>query len=440
MRILGIGETCDLAAMYRRLARAGHEVRVFVGDAQAHDVFAGLLDRVDDWRAELDWLRAAGDEGVALFESADMGAWQDELRRAGFQVIGGSLYGDRLESDREFGQTALRDAGLQTAASRSFRRLDDAIEFVKKHPARYVYKLNGALAERTRSYVGVLDSGADMLAFLHLQQAALRRERDAPASDASAFVLMTHVHGVEVGVGAYFNGARFLTPALLDWEHKHFFPDEQGELTGEMGTIVTYRGAERLFERTLELMAPRLREAGHRGYINLNTIINEDGIWPLEFTSRFGYPGYAICEALHLEPWDAVFMKMLDPASLSLATRPGFACGVVLTVPPFPYSYGYEFLSKGAPICFRDGLGIDDHPSTHMCEVARAGDYLVTSGTTGYIGVATGAGPGIAEARSAAYAAADQVIVPNLRYRKDIGLRVQDSDLDRLASWGYLGR
>ncbi|MDB5730562.1 MAG: phosphoribosylglycinamide synthetase [Variovorax sp.] len=434
MRVLGIGETCDLGDMYWRLGRAGHEVRVFIEDSRSHDVFGGMVHRVDDWRAELDWVRAGGEDALVLFESAAKGDWQDALRRDGFRVVGGSGYGDRLEDDREFGQAALRDAGLRTARSHRFDSFEAAIGFLRSRPGRFVFKQNGANALRTRNYIGQLDSAADMVAFLSLQQAHLKT-----TPEPVDFVLMEYVQGVEVGVGAYFDGRKFLSPALLDWEHKRFFPGELGELTGEMGTIVTYRGAEALFERTLACMAEPLRAAGHCGYINLNLIANAEGLWPLEFTSRFGYPGFAICEALHAEPWDAILRKMQDGTARTIETRPGYACGVVLTVPPFPYSYGYEEISKGAPICFRETATPAQKTAVHFGEVARIEGHLVTSGRTGYVGVATGAGPDIAAAQEAAYGVARQVVVPNIRFREDIGNRVAGSELALLRAWGHVG-
>lgn len=435
MRFLGVGDTNDLAAMYWGLARRGHDVRVAVRDPAYRDVFAGMLETTNDWQHELGWLRQAGRDGVLLFEGATDGETQDALRREGFNVIGGSAFGDRLEGDREFGQSALRAAGMRTASSHVFRDYTAAVDFVRQHPARYVLKLNGANALRTRNFVGSMDDGLDVIALLQHYQRAQQAEPGAADAD---FVLMEHLQGVEVGVGAYFNGEAFLSPACIDFEHKRFFPGDLGELTGEMGTIVSYRTSRRLFDTVLAPLTAALRDGGYCGYINVNLIANEAGLWPLEFTSRFGYPGFAICEALHVQPWDAVFTTLLGKQELTFQTRDGFAAGVVLTVPPFPYSYGYEALSKGLPICLRPGLSQADASALHFAEVALEGGQLVTSGQSGYVGVATGRGPTPSSANAEALRVAQAVAVPNLRYRRDIGDRLAMGEWERLQRLGWV--
>ena len=254
MRFLGIGETCDLGDVYYRLQQAGHEVRVHIDDPAAHGVYTGLLHRAHDWRSELGWIREAGEAGVILFESAIRGELQDELRAAGYQVIGGSAYGDRLENEREFGQETLRGLGLKTVHSHRFTNFASAIDFIRQSPARYVFKLNDASSQRTRNYIGELENGSDMMALLKLQQAQWQ-ENWLPD-----FVLMEYIAGIEVGVGAFFNGEEFMRPVLMDFEHKRLFPGELGELTGEMGTVVSYRHSERIFEASLGRMQNLLRE------------------------------------------------------------------------------------------------------------------------------------------------------------------------------------
>lgn len=428
MRFLGIGKGNDLADMYLRIQQRGHEVRVYVGDPSARDIFRGMLTFTEDWQRELAWAR----DGILIFEGIGWGETQDRLRKEGFHVIGGSALGDRLETDRAFGQSVLRSMGLETAASHEFDDFNRAIDFVERNRGRYVVKFSGEGFASTRNYVGAMDSGDDILAVLRLQ-------RDRWSYDEKPhFIVMEHLTGVEVGLGSFFNGRKFLQPANLDWEHKRFFPGNLGELTGEMGTLATYRGADILFERTLKRIEPLLAESGYVGYINLNTIVNERGIFPLELTCRFGYPGFVILDALQASRWDEIFLQLIEGRDLTLRTHDGFAVCVVLTVPTFPYYHGYEQLSKGAPILFRDTMTDADPDALHFAEVAMEGGQLVTAGSVGYVMVVTGRGPTVEAARAEAYARCEKVVIPNCRYRLDIGEQFIATDRETMKRLGLL--
>jgi phosphoribosylamine--glycine ligase len=428
MRFLGVTETCDLGSLYMRLLADGHEVKVFVEEPLAEGTLAGIVPRTGDWRSELGWVREAGAEGIILFEavSEGYGALQDELRRDGFQVIGGSAYGDRLENDRAYAQEVLASLGLETAAVHSFSDEASGAAFLAAHPGRYVLKFSGPDFASSDNYLGQLPDGRDVRAAL---AGRFRSRGGAPAD----YILMDHVSGVEMGVGAYFDGERFLLPACLDWEHKRFFAGDMGELTGEMGTIATFDRSRTFFDLTLKRIEPLLREHGHVGYVNLNTIVNEGGVWPLEFTCRFGYPGFAILDPLQKTSWGDLFALMLRRAG-RFAARPGFSVGIVLTTPPFPYSRKEVDAPLGLPILLPETFDAADKAHLHYGEMGLKGGELVTSGLYGWTMVVTGIGETIGAARQAAYERARQIQIPNVRYRLDIGERLIASDYAALEA------
>ena len=436
MRFLAIGDTCDLASMYLRLTEQGHEVRVFISEPACHDVLAGMVPRTPDWKQELDWIRGAGEDGIILFEnvSYNRGQLQEALRRDGFQVVGGSAYGDLLENERAFAQKTLSDLGFPICRIHEFDTPEGGQEFIAQNPGRYVLKFNGHGFASADNYVGRMHDGRDVKAVI------AARFRQFDGADAS-YVLMQHMSGIEMGVGAYFDGDKFLTPACLDWEHKRFFPGDLGELTGEMGTVVTYSGTTEFFEKTLQRMEPLLKQNGYCGYINLNTIVNEDGIWPLEFTCRFGCPGYAILEPLQDTQWADLFKMMVTRSATKFETKPGYCVGVVLTTRPFPYNRKrVPSEPAGLPILFDGEIGADNRSHVHLAEVGKPDGELVTAGMHGWTMIVTGIGGTVGAAREQAYALADRVVIPNVRYRRDIGVKLETQELAHLNGLGFFGR
>lgn len=122
----------------------------------------------------------------------------------------------------------------------------------------------------------------------------------------------------------------------------------------------------------------------------------------------------------------------------TLKTRPGFAAGLVMTTPPFPYGRNVVNEPVGMPIVF-DRVGADERRHLHYGEVGLKDGRLVTSGAFGWTMVVTGTGDTVQVARDRANQLADRVIIPNARYRRDIGDRLASRELELVAKLGLFG-
>ena len=235
-----------------------------------------------------------------------MGTMAEELRQAGKRVVGGSPYTDRLEEDRAFGQQELKAAGVPIIPQENFTSFDEAIRFVGANPNRYVIKPSGEAQNIKRLlFVGEEEDGRDVIQVLE----DYKRHLSATVKE---FQLQRRIVGVEVAVGAFFNGKEFVTPVCVNFEHKKLFPGDIGPATGEMGTTMFWTGPNRLFNATLKKMESRLAQARFSSYIDINCIVNSNGIYPLEFTSRFGYPAISIQQEGLITPIGEVLQKLAD--------------------------------------------------------------------------------------------------------------------------------
>jgi len=191
----------------------------------------------------------------------------------------------------------------------------------------------------------------------------------------------------------------------------------------------------RLFNATLKKMQPKLAEAGYAGSIDINCIVNNNGIYPLEFTARFGYPAISIQQEGLLTPMGELLYKLAEGTLTRVRARSGFQIGVRIVVPPFPYNdrETFESTSKDSVILFktpgREGVHIEDVKNV-------GGEWLVT-GTSGVVLVVCGTGPTMKQAQRQAYNRVRNIMIPHMYYRDDIGERWAE-DSDRLHAWGYL--
>ncbi len=408
-----------------QVTKEGHEAKLWIQDVDERGIADGFAPKCDDWRREVDWA------DVVVFDDVlGMGAWAHELRKAGKRVVGGTPYSDRLEDDRAFGQQELKAAGVSIIPQENFTSFDEAMEYVRKNPNRYVIKPSGEAQNYKRLlYVGEEEDGRDVVEVLEDYKRAWSKK-------IKEFQLQRRIMGVEVATGGFFNGKEFVTPICVNFEHKKLFPGDIGPATGEMGTAMFWSEPNRVFNATLKPMEPKLREEGYVGYIDVNCIVNGNGIYPLEFTSRFGYPTISIQQEGLLTPIGELFIKLAEGGVTRVRTRSGFQVGVRIVVPPFPFKdkQTFESSSKDAVILFktpsREGYHIEDVRT-------ESGEWLVT-GTSGVVLIVCGTGPTMKQAQRQAYNRVRNVMIPNMYYREDIGDRWSEEDSDRLHSWGYL--
>ena len=408
-----------------QVAKEGHEVKYSIGAEKERDIGDGFVPKCDDWEKEIDWA-----EVIVFDDTLGQGAKAHALRQRGKLVVGGTPYTDRLEDDRAFGQEELRKAGVNILPYRAFEDFDEAIEFVKANPDRYVIKPSGEAGNvKRRLFVGDEEDGQDVVRVLDTYKKYF-------AAEIHSFQLQRRVTGVEIAVGAFFNGREFIQPINVNFEHKKLFPGNIGPSTGEMGTSMFWSGPNRLFNQTLKKMEPRLAEEGYVGYIDLNCIVNCNGIYPLEFTARFGYPTISIQQEAMLTPTGEFLYDLASGASSRLRVKSGFQIGVRIVVSPFPFDDDatFESVSKNAAILFKKGIIPEE---VHIEDVKQVNGQWYVAGTSGVVLVVCGLGPTMRQAQAQAYARIRNIMIPDMYYRDDIGERWFE-DHDKLHTWGYL--
>ena len=422
-RILVVSRVGCVGDLCRQLQIEGHHVRYFIESKGDKDVSDGFVEKTDDWKA----LRAWAD--LVIFDDSDFGRDAEALRRDGKPVVGGTVYTDRLEDDRDFGQQEMKAAGMTILPNWTFTSFEEAVAFVKKNPDRYVVKPSGsAQNEKVLSYVGQEEDGQDVVAILE-------RYKKGWARQIRSFQVQKYAAGVEVAIGAYFNGKEFLPPACVNFEHKKMFNEDIGPATGEMGTSMFWMTDSALYRETIAKMATRLAAVGFVGYFDINCIATARAIYPLECTPRFGYPTLSIQMEGVTSRWGDLLHGLASGQTPTIRTKKGYQVGVVIAVPPFPFEDATAFrkYSEGAVVIFKKPATEGIYPG----DIKLVDGDWVLAGQSGYALVATGSGPTMDEAAREAYGRVKNVIIPNMFYRTDIGERWR-RDGDLLRTWGYL--
>lgn len=422
-KFLFVSKWGDILDVANAVYNEGHKVKLFIEYKPANEIGIGFVPKVKDWQTHVKWA------DVIVFDYTSYGKVATELRKAGKLVVGSTEYADNLELERGFGQDELKRHKIKTLPFQEFTTFHDAIAYVEANPNSYVIKPSGETQDyKQLLFVGKEDDGADIIR-------VLKAYKKSWGDQMGSFQLQRKVTGVEISVAAYFNGKEFLKPINITFEHKKLFPKELGVSTGEMGTSMFWTNDNPIFDATLKKFEPTLANDNFVGHIDINCIVNSNGIYPLEFTSRVGYPQLQIQRAGINEPFGNFLYKLASGEKFKIKTKMGFQVGAYVVVPPFPYEdkKTFNLFSKDAVVVIKKEMKEGVHPM-HLKKINN--EWLIT-GDSGIALLVTGTGLTMKDAQKMMYNKINNIIINNSYYRTDIGDRWFE-DSDKLWSWGLL--
>ncbi|MBU4331586.1 phosphoribosylamine--glycine ligase [Patescibacteria group bacterium] len=406
-----------------QIKKEGHQTKYYIKESEEREVGDGFVEKTLNWQQEVEWA------DVIIFDDVlGQGTLAKKLRDQGKRVIGGTPYTDRLEDERAFGQEELKKHGVSVAPHWNFTNFEEAIKFVRENPTKYVIKPSGE-AQNLKGllFIGEEDDGRDVIQVLNDYNKAW-------AKKIPNFQLQKRLVGVEIAVGAFFNGQEFIYPINVNFEHKKLFPGNLGPSTGEMGTVMFWSTPNKIFNATLKKFESVLAQEKYIGYIDINCIVNVNGIYPLEWTARFGYPTISIQQEGMVTPISEFLFELASGNKPVLKVKNGFQIGIRIVVPPFPFRDKQTFLvkSKDSVIFFKKPT-----EGVHIEDVKMINNEWLVTGTSGVVLIVCGTGQTMKQTQEQAYNRIKNINIPHMYYRDDIGER-WFNDSDKLHNWGYL--
>jgi len=343
---------------------------------------------------------------------------------AGLPCFGPRRAPSQLEGSKAFSKEFLRRHRIPTAAYASFTRESFDPEFVRRQSLPVVVKASGLAAGK-----GVIIAPTHDEAIA----AALAMFEGQFGDAGNEVVVEEFLHGEEASFIVMADGTHIL-PLATSQDHKRRDDGDRGPNTGGMGAyspapVVTPILHERIMREVIEPTIRGLAAEGmsYTGFLYAGIMIAPDGTPKvLEFNCRFGDPEtQPILMRLTsdlTELCEAALAGRLNTVRANWDARA--ALGVVLAADGYP-----DAGSKGAVI---EGLGTAAQLPGKVFHAATALNergQVITNG--GRVLCAVGLGEHVRDAQAAAYALADTIHWPGLRYRHDIGYRA--TERERLA-------
>jgi len=416
MDFLMISNAGEGAHLLKMIENEGNDVKLYIKEPSYRDLWDGLLPKVKKI--------APSKNTVVIFDFSGMGKLADDLRRSGHLVVGGSSFADKLEEDRDFGFEIMEKAGIKLPLTVAFDDFGDIEEFLDKNSEsedgrvrRFVFKPSGKNLPCHLTYVS--KDREDLLEYVNYAEKNYGK-------DIESFILQEFVEGVVVSTEAWSDGTKFIKPINHTVEVKALMNGCLGPATGCAGNLVWVEEENcRIATSGILKVEEAIIGSGYIGPVDLNAVVNDEGVWALEFTPRFGYDATPT-QAFMFREEIGKFFSDLSRGQLDrhMPICDKFAAAVRFSIPPYPLDP--EKLEDVQKVCPNIGIpvrGLTEKNAGHFYfyEVTEDDGRLHHSPGIGLLGISVGVEDKVWKAFDSAYEALSELKVPELQYRTDLG-------------------
>lgn len=214
----------------------------------------------------------------------------DKLRKKGIKVFGPSKQAARIEGEKSFAKSLMKEYKIPTASFDIFDKAnyDNAITYLHKVSYPVVIKADGIAAGKGVIIAETFDDAKEAV------KECLVNSSFGTAGDK--VVIEEFLTGQEASIFAITDGTDFiLLPAAED--HKRIYDDDRGKNTGGMGAYAPTPFVDEMELEIIsdEIIKPTLKAMQEKGIpfigcLYCGLMMTEDGPMVVEFNCRFGDP------------------------------------------------------------------------------------------------------------------------------------------------------